>query len=127
MKQQQMPCGYVCNHEESLTKDKCDWCGMTLKSTEDEECTHPEDKREWKSDEEEHWQVCKDCGEEIEGTREKHELTNEKCKGCGADKDSTTTGKDIPNTGSETVVIGIIAITAVMGMSIIGIKKYKGI
>ncbi len=103
------------------TNGKCE-CGRLEDS---KTCEHK--NKEWKSDKDEHWQVCKDCGEEIEGTRDNHTYDEDKCKDCGTDKDSSTSGKDIPDTGSKPVVIGIVSIIAIMGMSIIGIKKYKGI
>ena len=99
---------------------------MTLKSTEDEECTHPEDKREWKSDEEEHWQVCKDCGEEIEGTRGEHANVDGKCKNCGL-KDGSTSGSTIPNTGIGTMAIVGTALVGLVTVGAIKNKKYKDI
>ena len=80
----------------------------------DEPCTHPEESREWKSDAENHWQVCKKCGEEVPETKKPHDaLTYEeldsdkhtvKCSTCGysgEEEHSWDGGKTVEATETE--------------------------
>ncbi len=80
----------------------------------DEPCTHPEESREWKSDAENHWQVCKKCGEEVPETKKPHdaltyeELDSEKhtvkcdtCSYSGEEEHSWDGGKTVEATETE--------------------------
>lgn len=55
-------------------------CGAKKNNNGEEECKHT--STEWNMSNIEHWKVCKDCSEEIEGTRAKHTYENGVCK-CG--------------------------------------------
>ena len=56
------------------------------------ECKH--ETKLWAATPTEHWQVCKDCGKEIAGTRTKHIFANGKCTVCNYEcKHSNTTLK----------------------------------
>ena len=75
----------------------------------------------------EHWQVGKECGKEIPGTRGEHVYVDGKCKNCGL-ADNTGSNDKLPNTGEKTVVIATIIITVMMIIGgAIGIRKYKEI
>ena len=103
----------------SYKDGKCTDCGINEAV---KECEHK--NKEWKSNETEHWQVCKDCGKEIEGTREKHSYKDGKCTDCGI-KDSTSKQDKIPNTGIDTVTVSIIVVTVFAVVGLAGIKKYR--
>ena len=142
-------CDYVCKHTHTTVKSdetnhwkecnncgeqldkkahnyengKCE-CGKTKESG--EECIHT--NREWKTNETEHWQICKDCGKEIKGTRGNHVNINGKCKNCGATEKTTTSGKNLPNTGNiAKITSAVLVITVICGISYIGFRKYKDI
>ena len=101
-------------------------CGKEEEILEDPECSH--EHRIWKSNEDEHWQECEDCGKEIPGTRGEHVIVDGVCKNCGRN-DETVSGGNIPNTGIRTIII--VAMTTVsltgMGLGIFTMNKYKGI
>ena len=143
-------CDYVCKHTNTTVKKdetnhwkECNNCGEQLdkkahsyengkcecgktKESGEEECIHT--NREWKTNETEHWQVCKDCGKEIKGTRGNHVNVNGKCKNCGATEKTTTSGKNLPNTGNiAKITSAVLIITVICGISYIGFRKYKDI
>jgi len=142
-------CGTKCTHKNIIIKkdskehwQACEDCGAEIPGTrephnydkgdcacgakkENKDCTHP--NKEWKRDKNEHWQVCKDCGNEISGTRGTHNFTDGKCKDCGSNTDGTTSGKDIPNTGSNAVVIVSSVVLVALAAGVVGIRKYKEI
>ena len=143
-------CGYTCKHTTTTVKSdetnhwkECNNCGEQLdkkahsyengkcecgktKESGEEECIHT--NREWKTNETEHWQVCKDCGKEIKGTRGNHVNVNGKCKNCGATEKTTTSGKNLPNTGNiAKITSAVLIITVICGISYIGFRKYKDI
>ena len=143
-------CDYVCKHTHTTVKSdetnhwkECNNCGEQLdkkahsyengkcecgktKESGEEECIHI--NREWKTNETEHWQVCKDCGKEIKGTRGNHVNVNGKCKNCGATEKTTTSGKNLPNTGNiAKITSAVLIITVICGISYIGFRKYKDI
>ena len=143
-------CDYVCKHTHTTVKSdetnhwkECNNCGEQLdkkahsyengkcecgktKESGEEECIHT--NREWKTNETEHWQVCKDCGKEIKGTRGNHVNINGKCKNCGATEKTTTSGKNLPNTGNiAKITSAVLIITVICGISYIGFRKYKDI
>ena len=143
-------CDYVCKHTHTTVKSdetnhwkECNNCGEQLdkkahsyengkcecgktKESGEEECIHI--NREWKTNETEHWQVCKDCGKEIKGTRGNHVNINGKCKNCGATEKTTTSGKNLPNTGNiAKITSAVLIITVICGISYIGFRKYKDI
>ncbi len=107
---------------------KCDRCGLVLEIDDPEEpdgCEH--ENKEWKSDEKEHWQVCKDCELEIEGSRKEHTFENDVCKECEHKKDTTTTDKKMPNTGKTTIIIVTFGFITLAGVGALKLKKYKGV
>ena len=143
-------CGYTCKHTTTTVKSdetnhwkECNNCGEQLdkkahsyengkcecgktKESGGEECIHT--NREWKTNETEHWQICKDCGKEIKGTRGNHVNVNGKCKNCGATEKTTTSGKNLPNTGNiAKITSAVLIITVICGISYIGFRKYKDI
>ena len=143
-------CGYTCKHTTTTVKSdetnhwkECNNCGEQLdkkahsyengkcecgktKESGEEECIHT--NREWRTNETEHWQVCKDCGKEIKGTRGNHVNINGKCKNCGATEKTTTSGKNLPNTGNiAKITSAVLIITVICGISYIGFRKYKDI
>ena len=143
-------CDYVCKHTHTTVKKdetnhwkECNNCGEQLdkkahsyengkcecgktKESGEEECIHT--NREWRTNETEHWQVCKDCGKEIKGTRGNHVNINGKCKNCGATEKTTTSGKNLPNTGNiAKITSAVLIITVICGISYIGFRKYKDI
>ena len=143
-------CGYTCKHTTTTVKSdetnhwkECNNCGEQLdkkahsyengkcecgktKESGKEECIHT--NREWKTNETEHWQICKDCGKEIKGTRGNHVNINGKCKNCGATEKTTTSGKNLPNTGNiAKITSAVLIITVICGISYIGFRKYKDI
>ena len=143
-------CDYVCKHTHTTVKSdetnhwkECNNCGEQLdkkahsyengkcecgktKESGEEECIHT--NREWKTNETEHWQICKDCGKEIKGTRGNHVNINGKCKNCGATEKTTTSGKNLPNTGNiAKITSAVLIITVICGISYIGFRKYKDI
>ncbi len=143
-------CDYVCKHTNTTVKKdetnhwkECNNCGEQLdkkahsyengkcecgktKESGEEECIHT--NREWRTNETEHWQVCKDCGKEIKGTRGNHVNINGKCKNCGATEKTTTSGKNLPNTGNiAKITSAVLIITVICGISYIGFRKYKDI
>ena len=105
----------------NYTNGKC-ICGKT--SSIEEGCTHT--NREWKSNATEHWQVCKDCGEEIEGTRGQHVNVDGKCKNCGLQEDSKSNTK-IPNTGYKALAATLPIVLVLVVFGAIKMKKYKEI
>ncbi len=107
----------------SYTNGKCK-CGKVSAAGEEEGCTHT--NREWKSNTTEHWQVCKDCGQEIEGTRAKHVNVDGKCKNCGLQEGSKS-GTKIPNTGYKAVAITLPMVLILVTFGAIKMKKYKEI
>ena len=107
----------------SYTNGKCK-CGKVSAAGEEEGCTHT--NREWKSDTTEHWQVCKDCGKEIDGTRAKHVNVDGKCKNCGLQEGSKS-GTKIPNTGYKAVAITLPIVLILVTFGAIKMKKYKEI
>ena len=107
----------------SYTNGKCK-CGKVSATGEEEGCTHT--NREWKSNTTEHWQVCKDCGQEIKGTRAKHVNVDGKCKNCGLQEDSKS-GTKIPNTGYKAVAITLPIVLILVTFGAIKMKKYKEI
>ena len=124
-----------CDEEETkphnFENGKCTECGATdpnaNNGNSDENCTHPEDKRKWKSDENEHWQECGECGEEIPGTRGKHNYQDGKCKNCGREEKDTTSKTTIPNTGIGTMVFAIVGLMGLVTFGAIKVRKYKDI
>ena len=71
------------NHIDADGDNKCDACGYEMPVP---HTTHTP-KEEWEKDGTDHWKVCSECGEEIEGTRATHtgatHSNGGKCTVCG--------------------------------------------
>ena len=99
-------------------------CGKNENAT--TTCKHT--NKEWKADNNYHWQVCKDCGKVLVETTASHVFVNGKCKNCGVAEKSNTSNVKLPNTGGiMKVALITLAISAICGTFYIGFRKYKDI
>lgn len=130
-------------HKDENNDKKCDVCGYTINDgntgndkngndendsnnnsgNNDSECKH--ENREWKTEGEEHYQVCKDCGKEIDGTRGKHNFVDGECKNCRTKED--TSSSKLPNTGKGTFIVIATAFIGLAALGAVKMKKYKEI
>lgn len=130
-------------HKDENNDKNCDVCGYTINSgntgndqngndendsnnnsgNNNSECKH--ENREWKTEGEEHYQVCKDCGKEIDGTRGKHNFVDGECKNCKTKED--TSNSKLPNTGKGTFIVIATAFIGLAALGAVKMKKYKEI
>ena len=101
-------CKYHCKHVDNNNDGTCDICKLVIKSDkpDDDECKH--NNKKWQCNENEHWQVCNDCGKEIPNTRSNHVYVGGKCKNCGRLENTTVKEKELPNTGRPIIAFAIM-------------------
>lgn len=71
-------CNIIIKENHTYENEKCK-CGATQK-VESVDCKHEDTK--WLAISTEHWKVCKDCEQEISGTKGNHTFENGRCKEC---------------------------------------------